>query len=281
MSPGIISLVIFAAILHASWNALAKKSSEPLFGIGSFRLVCAAMALCCIPFVELPARESWWALVLSTLVHSAYYFTAASSLKTADLSQVYPLYRGISPLLVAALSAWFANEWLNGIQWLAIVIITTGLLSIAWHPDIRGRLSRQALYWGLTTSVLIATYTVVDGMGVRVAGNPLSYIFWLFALEAIPIGAYLFLLKRREFYTYLVENYKTSIAGGVASAVAYGLVIYAMSLGAIALVSSLRESSVIFAAIIGSLFLGEPFGRRRILASCLVVIGVIVIRLAA
>jgi len=260
---------------------MAKKSSEPLFGIGSFRLVCAAGAVCCIPFVELPAPESWWALVFSTLVHSVYYFTAAASLKTADLSQVYPLYRGISPLLVAALSAWFANEWLNGTQWLAILIITTGLLSIAWHPDIRGRLSRQALYWGLATSVLIATYTVVDGMGVRVAGNPLSYIFWLFALEALPIGTYLFLLKRREFSTYLVENYKTSIAGGVASAVAYGLVIYAMSLGAIALVSSLRESSVIFAAIIGSLFLGEPFGRRRILASCLVVIGVIVIRLAA
>ena len=280
MSLTIIALVLAAALLHASWNALAKKSSDPLFGIGSFRLVCAGFAICFIPFVDLPAKESWWALLVSTLIHSAYYFTAAASLKAADLSQVYPLYRGISPLLVAILSTWFASEWLNPVQWSAVFIITTGLLTIAWHPDIRGRLSRQALMWGLATSVLIACYTVIDGLGVRVAGDPLSYIVWLFALEALPIGAYLVFKDRQGFTNYMSANMTTCIAGGIASAVAYGLVIYAMSLGAIALVSSLRETSVIFAAIIGSVFLREPFGRRRVIASAIVVLGVIIIRLA-
>jgi len=94
-------------------------------------------------------------------------------------------FRGISPLLVAILSAWFASEWLNPVQWSAVIIITTGLLAIAWHPDIKGRLSRQALSWGLATSVLIACYTVIDGLGVREAGNPLSYIVWLFALSPL------------------------------------------------------------------------------------------------
>jgi len=280
MSLTVIMLVLAAALLHASWNALAKKSSDPLFGIGSFRLVCAGCAICFIPFVDLPAKASWWALLVSTLIHSAYYFTAAASLKAADLSQVYPLYRGISPLLVAILSAWFASEWLNPVQWSAVLIITTGLLAIAWHPDIKGRLSRQALSWGLATSVLIACYTVIDGLGVREAGNPLSYIVWLFALEALPIGAYLMLKERQGFTNYLSANITTCIAGGIASAVAYGLVIYAMSLGVIALVSSLRETSVIFAALIGTLFLREPFGRRRVIASAIVVLGVIVIRLA-
>jgi len=278
MSLTVIMLVLAAALLHASWNALAKKSSDPLFGIGSFRLVCAGCAICFIPFVDLPAKASWWALLVSTLIHSAYYFTAAASLKAADLSQVYPLYRGISPLLVAILSAWFASEWLNPVQWSAVLIITTG--AIAWHPDIKGRLSRQALSWGLATSVLIACYTVIDGLGVREAGNPLSYIVWLFALEALPIGAYLMLKERQGFTNYLSANITTCIAGGIASAVAYGLVIYAMSLGVIALVSSLRETSVIFAALIGTLFLREPFGRRRVIASAIVVLGVIVIRLA-
>ena len=267
-----------AAVLHASWNGLAKSSSDPLFGIGSFRLVVGLIALCLIPFVPVPDKASWWAIVASTIIHTGYYFTAAGSLRHGDLSQVYPVYRGLSPILVALLAAWFASEWLGVNQWLAIAIISTGLLSLAWNPDIAGRIPRAALLWGLATSILIAGYTVVDGLGVREAGNPLSYIVWLFFCETIPIGSYLLLKRRAAFTDYLKANLLTCVVGGVASSAAYGMVIYAMSLSAIALVSSLRETSVVFAAIIGSVFLGEPFGKRRILASALVALGIVLIK---
>lgn len=280
MSITIILLVLTAAILHASWNALAKSSSDPLMGIGSFRIIVALPALCIIPFVPLPASASWWAIILSTLIHTVYYFTAAGALKHGDLSQIYPIYRGLSPVLVAILSAWFAHEWLGLWQALAIGVISVGLLSLAWSPDLAGRISKTALLWGLATSVLIACYTVVDGIGVREAGNALSYIVWLFTLEAFPIGIYLMMTRRQTFSTYVQENIARCLMGGIASSVAYGLVIYAMSLSAIALVSSLRETSVIFAAIIGSLFLGEPFGRRRIIASAFVAVGIVLIRWA-
>lgn len=267
-----------AAVLHASWTALAKSSSDPLFGIGSFLLVIALIALCIIPFVPLPAKASWWAIVASTIIHTAYYFTAAGSLRHGDLSQVYPVYRGLSPILVALLSAWFASEWLGVGQWFAIGIISVGLLSLAWNPDVAGRIPRTALLWGLATSVLIACYTVVDGLGVRDAGNPLSYIVWLFFCEAFPLGSYLLLKRRAAFVDYVRKNLLTCVLGGMASSAAYGLVIYAMSLSAIALVSSLRETSVVFAAIIGSVFLGEPFGRQRVIASALVAVGIVLMK---
>ncbi len=278
MTTTVILLVLAAAVLHAGWNALAKSSSDPLFGIGSFRFVVALVALCIIPFVPLPAKASWWAIFASTVIHTAYYFTAAASLRHGDLSQVYPVYRGLSPILVAMLSAWFAKEWLSMGQWIAIITVSAGLLSLAWNPDVTGRISRSALLWGLATSVLIASYTVVDGMGVRAAGNAISYIVWLFLFEALPIGTYLFLQKRAAFTTYVRRNLWTCVIGGLASSVAYGMVIFAMSISAIALVSSLRETSVVFAAIIGSVFLGERFGRRRIVASAFVVSGIILVK---
>ena len=279
MNTTVILLVLLAALLHASWNALAKGSSDPLFGIGSFRFVVALIALCFIPFLPIPDKASWWAIFASTLVHTIYYFTAAGSLKHGDLSQVYPIYRGLSPILVAILSAWFASEWLGFSQWLAIGVISIGLLSLAWNPDISGRISRRALLWGLATSVLIACYTVIDGLGVRRAGNPLSYIAWLFFFEALPIGTYLLLTRRAAFLNYARENWLTCVMGGIASSAAYGMVIIAMSMSAIALVSSLRETSVVFAAIIGSVFLGERFGRRRVIASALVAVGIVLIKL--
>jgi len=134
------------------------------------------------------------------------------------------------------------------------------------------------MIWTLLTATLIAGYTIIDGIGVRVSGNPLSYIVWLFIFEIVPIGFILLITKRMEWSRYFLENRFELCAGGVASAVAYGLVIYAMSLGPMAIVSSLRETSVIFAAIIGAVYLREPFGMARIRAAVMVAIGIIIIR---
>ena len=142
-----------------------------------------------------------------------------------------------------------------------------------------GKIPPQALRWGIITSILIAAYTITDGLGVRLSNNSLSYILWLFILEVIPIGCWLLIYRRPQWLTYMKDARTSILFGGIASSLAYGLVIYAMSLGALAVVSSLRETSVIFAALIGTLILGEPFGRQRIIAAILVGAGIVIMRL--
>lgn len=278
MTTGIVIMVLLAALMHAGWNALAKRGGEPLYSIASYQAGGGLVALLLLPFVPLPAVESWWAILTSTAIHTVYYVTAAAALRHGDLSQVYPLYRGLSPVLVSIGAAYFAGEWLSPAQIVGIGLISLALISLAWSPVASGRVPRAALVWGLTTSVVIASYTVVDGMGVRQSGTALGYIMWLFALEGVPIGIYLMCRHRKPFTGFVVANWKVSVLGGVISSVAYGLVIFAMSLGPIALVSSLRETSVIFAAVIGTFFLGERFGRQRIIAAILVAAGIIAIR---
>ncbi len=279
MTTLLIVLVLSAALLHATWNALVKSGGTPEFTIAAYQLVGGIVCLCLVPFFPLPAVESWWAIVASVLIHNVYYFTLSQAYRAGDLSQVYPLFRGFAPVLVAIGAAVFAGEVLGAGTLVGLVLISVGLMSITLLGNQLGKISPVALRWGLLTSVLIASYTVVDGIGVRLAGNSISYILWLFVFEVVPIGSWLLLTRRREWLGYLRSSVGNVLFGGIASSLAYGLVIFAMSLGAMAIVSSLRETSVIFAALIGTLVLGEPFGRQRVIAALLVALGIIVMRL--
>jgi len=278
VTPLVIGLVLFAALLHASWNAMAKSGGTPEYSIASYQLVGA---LVCLPFlfaIPLPLVESWPMILLSVVWHNCYYFTLAKSYRAGDLSQMYPLFRGLAPVLVAIGAAVFAHEWLSPGSMLGIGLISFGLISITLLGGQFGKIPPLALRWGLATSALIAIYTVTDGMGVRVAGNSLSYILWLFALEPIPICLILLFIDRDGWFDYMRNKPGKIVLGGIASSSAYGLVIFAMGLGSMAMVSSLRETSVIFAALIGTLVFRESFGRQRIFASVLVACGVILIR---
>lgn len=279
MTPLIAGLVLLAALLHASWNAMAKSGGRPQFSIASYRLVSA---VCCLPFLfmlPLPAENSWVPLVLSVLIHSAYYVTLARAYTVGDLSQVYPIFRGLAPVLVVAGAALFAGEVLEPGAMLGIGLVSLGLVSIALAGGSAGRISRAAMGWGVLTSVLIAGYTVADGIGARAAGNVFSYITWLFVLEPVPIGLWLLCTDRHQWSIYMKSRPGKIVAGALAAGLAYGMVIYAMSLAPLALVSSLRETSVIFAAIIGVLLFREPFGRQRIIAAVLVCCGVATIKM--
>lgn len=271
-------LVLLAALLHASWNALVKSGGSPEFTIASFQLFGGLVSLCLIGFVPVPDPASWPFIFASVVVHSLYYVSMAQAYRAGDLSQVYPLFRGLAPVLVAIGALIFANEKLETGTVAGIVLISAGLMSITLLGQHFGKIPKQALYWGLITSVLIATYTVIDGMGVRLAGDPVSFIVWLFAFEFIPIVAWLLLTQRQAWFNYIRQSKAKILFGGLASNGAYALVIYAMSLGAMAIVSSLRETSVIFAALIGTLILGEPFGRQRVIAALLVAMGIIIMR---
>ena len=279
MSPFIIGLVLLAAILHASWNAMAKSGGTPQFSIASYRLISA---VCCLPLLflfPLPLTASWPMLLASAIIHTAYYGTLSMSYRSGDLSQVYPLFRGLAPVLVVLGAALFANEYLPSGAMIGIGLVSAGLISITFAGGAVGKIPAAALRWGLATSVLIAAYTVADGIGVRAAGNPFSYIIWLFVLEPIPIGLWLLARDRAGWFGYMRAKPGKITAGALATATAYAMVIFAMGVAPMAMVSSLRETSVIFAALIGTLMFREPFGRQRIIAAILVCVGVMLIKI--
>ncbi len=257
---------------------MVKSGGAAEFSIAAYQVVGSLVCLVLVWFVPLPEPASWPYIAASVLIHNIYYFTLARSYRSGDLSVVYPLFRGLAPVLVALGAGWFAGEWLSGSAMLGVGLVSLGLIALALFGSKNARPSTETLKWGLITSVMIATYTVVDGSGVRTVDNSFSYILWLFIFEPVPISCWLLLTNRQQWFIYLKSRPGKILFGGVASSTAYALVIYAMSLGAMALVSSLRETSVIFAAIIGSMILKEPFGRQRFVAACMVAMGVIVIR---
>jgi len=281
MSSSVIALVLAAAILHASWNAMAKSGGSPEFSIAAYQLVGTVVCAVLVWFVPFPEVTSWPFILLSVVIHNFYYLTLAKSYRHGDLSMVYPLFRGLAPVLVALGAAGFAGEYLSSKALFGVGLVSFGLIVLALFGSAGSRPSAAAIKWGLLTSLMIAAYTVVDGSGVRLVENSLSYILWLFLFEAFPICIWLWFTRREAWLAYMKSRPLKIIAGGVAASTAYGLVIYAMSLGAMALVSSIRETSVIFAAVIGSMFLKEPFGRQRIIAASFVALGVIVIRFYA
>ena len=278
MSPFIVGLVLLAALLHASWNAMAKSGGTPQYSIASYRLVNAVWCLPLLFLFPLPLAASWPMLLASTLIHTVYYYTLSKSYRSGDLSQVYPLFRGLAPVLVVLGAALLASEYLPIGAIFGIGLVSAGLISITFSGGMLGKIPGPALRWGLATSVLIAAYTVADGMGVRVAGNPFSYILWLFVFEPIPIGLWLLATDRSGWFGYMRAKPGKITVGALAAATAYAMVIYAMSVAPMAMVSSLRETSVIFAALIGTLMFREPFGRQRIIAAVLVCLGVVLIK---
>ncbi|MDH3631607.1 MAG: EamA family transporter [Gammaproteobacteria bacterium] len=278
MSPLIVGLVLLAALLHAGWNAMAKSGGTPQYSIASYRLVNAVWCLPLLFFFPLPLAASWPMLLASTIIHTAYYYTLSKSYRSGDLSQVYPLFRGLAPVLVILGAALLASEYLPMGAMLGIGLVSAGLISITFAGGALGKIPGPALRWGLATSVFIAAYTVADGMGVRAAGNPFSYILWLFVFEPIPIGLWLLATDRTGWFGYMRAKPGKITAGALAAATAYAMVIYAMSVAPMAMVSSLRETSVIFAALIGTLMFREPFGRQRIIAAILVCLGVVLIK---
>ena len=278
MTPLLVALVLTAAVLHAVWNAMTKSGGTPEISIASYHVVGSSVCIVIAIFLPFPNLEAWPILIGSMAVHNLYYFALARAYRVGDLSQVYPLFRGVAPVLVACGAAVVAHEYLTLGTVAGIVCISLGVISLAFRTTTFGVMPRAAVAWATVTGILIATYTILDGLGVRASTNELSFIVWLFILELVPIGTIMLATRRTEWFDYMRANQGKVIFGGVASTTAYGLVIYAMSLGSMAVVSSLRETSVIFAAIIGALFLREPFGAARVRAATLVALGIVMMR---
>jgi drug/metabolite transporter (DMT)-like permease len=295
----ILILVLFAAALHASWNALLKWSGDRdrlltlAVMIGTGGLVC----LIGIPFVPLPESVAWRFLATSVVLHVGYYVFLIRAYRGGDLSQVYPIARGVGPLLVAFSSATLVGESLTITEFLGVLVICCGIASLAlsglrWErwgesggqretsePEDRQRASRHPVVFAVVTGVFIAGYTIVDGLGVRATKNPLSYILWMNFLEGLPLLFFALAARPQEFHRVLRNRGRSAALAGVLAALAYGLVVWAYSMGMIAPIAALRETSVVMAAWSGTRLMHDPFGTRRIVAAAVVVAGIVLLNL--
>jgi len=275
----IILLVLLAALLHASWNALVKIGGDRKLTTAMVAIMSGVVCLPLLPFVDPPDQASWPFILGSVAIHLGYYYGLSEMYETGDFSLVYPLARGPAPLLVALAAAATAGEALGGWKMLGVVMVSLGIASLAFGRGWpRGDHARAVIFAGFTC-LTIAAYSLVDGFGVRHAGSSLGYIAWLFVIDAIPFPLIIALHRGRTLAGYIRRNWKTGLGAAAMSASAYGIVIWAMDHTAMAGVVSLRETSVVFAAAIGALFMGESFGPWRICAAIAVTLGNVLIHL--
>ncbi len=275
LDPTVAGLVLLAALMHASWNAVVKSDTDRLASFGLVMLAGCGFGLAMLPFVQTPGRDAWPYLLGSVAIHNFYYFFLLRAYAHGDLSLVYPIARGLGPTLVAIVSGAVIGEYLNLRESAGVVCVSLGIAGLAFARGLPDTGERRAMAMAVCTGFTIAGYTVVDGLGARAAGDPLGYIAWLNILE----GPWLFLFaawkRGPALFDYIERFWWRGTAGGVVAAIGYGIAIWASSLGSIAHVSALRETSVLFAALMGTFLLGETFGRKRIYAAALMVAGLL------
>lgn len=272
-----VILVLTAAVMHATWNAVVKVDDDRLVTMAVMIGTTGLLAPLLLLLGPAPTAESWPYIVLSALLNNAYFLFLIEAYRVGDLSHAYPLARGSAPLMVAGGAALFAGEHLSGRELAGVAIVSGGIigLMVVGGSGLKG--GWRSIVYPLLTGLMIAAYTVVDGIGVRLSGNPAGYIGWLFILSPLPLVAIALARRRRAAIAFLREKWRRPVLGGCLNMGSYGLSIWALSLGAMAHVSALRETSVIIAALIGTRLLKEPLGRHRVLASVVVAFGVVLI----
>ncbi|WP_298855906.1 EamA family transporter [uncultured Ruegeria sp.] len=279
MTIGALFIVLTAAFLHALWNAVVKGAPDKAIVLGLISLGHAIPAMFVIPFTGLPVWAAFPFIVGSTLIHWGYYWFLNTAYKHGDLSVVYPISRGMTPVLVALGAILFAGEVLPSVAWIGIICISLGIgcLSLA---GLGRHTNWIAVAAALGTGLMIASYSLVDGIGIRLSENTLGYIATLFVAE-IFVAGFIFTTRWQRVVTLPRRYVWAGLAGGVISGVAYGLVLYAKTIAPLGVVSALRESSVIFASIIGVMWFGEGPKSNRLLAASIVVIGIVALAMAS
>jgi uncharacterized membrane protein len=274
----VVGAVLAAAILHASWNALLKDGRDRLAMVVLLDLTAMALSALLLPLATSPAPASWGLLGLSVLLHTGYKVLLMQSYQVGDLNQVYPLARGTAPLLVAVVAALFLGEHLGPWQLGGLVGVCGGLVLLLEGGRATPQ-GRPMLGLAVATGVAIAAYTVTDGLGVRRSGTDLGYVAWLFLLGGLPIPLWTLAIQRRRLGARVRDRVSVGVVAGALSLAAYGLVIWAQRRDALAVVAALRETSVLVAALIGTLAFSERFGRRRVLAAACITAGIVLLNL--
>ncbi len=274
-----IMLVLAAALLHALWNAMIKGSSDRVLAMGLINLGHFLPSLIVVFLYLPPAREAWPFLAASTGIHFFYYGFLLLAYRFGDLSHVYPIARGVAPVMVAFGAQLFAGEFLPPVAWAGILLVSFGIGTLFLDRR-NGKIPPNAVIAAVLTGITIAAYSIADGMGVRASGSPLGYIGWLFVLESIAGFGFLF-YRRKILSDVSLKRYAIGLSGGLISGLAYGLAIYAKNLTTLGTVSAIRESSVIIAALIGVFWFGERPWQLRLIAAVIVACGVILLAASA
>jgi len=276
----IFAAVLFAAACHAGWNALIKVGLDPLSTTTLIAIGAAAVSLVGLPFAGMPAPAAWPWLVGSAVIHLLYFAALIESYRFGDLGQVYPLARGSAPLMTAIASALLIGERLSLRGWIGIVTLGAGvlLLSARGGREIM-QLDRRTVGYALLTALAICAYSVTDGIGARVSQNPQSYVLWLLVANAVVLVPYGLRRDWKGVNATVRQFWLRGLVGGALQALSYGIALWAMTLAPIAVIASLRETSVLFGAIIAILLLKEPLRAARIVAATLIACGLVLIRL--
>ncbi len=268
--------MLAAAAAHASWNAIAHGIKDRLIAFALMGVGGLALSLPLLVAARAPAPASRPYLAASVVLHIIYQLLLMRCYRLGEFSQVYPLARGTSPVVVAVVAALFVGERLSGAQLAGVLLVAVALACLVFAGH---RPGRAALTAAAGTGLAIAAYTVVDGVGVRLAHSPAGYIGWLMTLEGIVIPAAALILRRRALPGQLRGVWRAGLLGGLLSVAAYGLVLWAQTRAALALVAALRETSIVIGAVIGSAVFHERFGRPRVAATVLAVTGIALLNL--
>ena len=282
MTPVVLGAVLFAAVLHGTWNAIAKAIPDRLVSsalIGLVHLVVGGLA--CI-FLPVPEPAAWPALLASVLLQTAYLIMLTAAYSRTEFSKAYPLTRGVAVVVVTIVSVGVLREPLSTLQVLGVVVVAVALLGLAFAGGgDRGR--ARDLLMPVLVGLVVASYTLVDGVGVRASGAALGYAAWLFFLQGItlPVACLVLSRDRRGLMSGMRRHVGWGALGGTLALTAYGIVVWAQSVAPLALVSALRETSVLMAAFIGFLFFRERLTVTRVVATSFAMAGVVMLRLGA
>jgi drug/metabolite transporter (DMT)-like permease len=274
--------VLFAAACHAGWNAAIKSTLDPMATTVLIAVGAAVAAVPGVPFVGAPAPASWPWLAASVAIHLFYFAGLIESYRAGDLGQVYPIARGSAPLMTAVATTLFVGERLGVSGWSGIGLLAAGvmLLSLRGGRDLT-KLDRRAVGYAMFTAVTICAYSVVDGIGARLAGpgQANAYSVWLFIAIAPVVAAYGFARNGGAIVAAAAPHWKIGLGGGALAVISYSIAIWAMTVAPIAIVAALRETSVLFGALIAVVFLREPLRASRLSAATMIVAGLILIRM--
>ena len=278
MSFEVAAIVLFAAALHAGWNALIKISGDRVCVMAFVTLVGSLLSFFVLPFVESPHPASWPLLVLTILLHTGYHFFLPIAYDHGDLGQVYPMARGSAPILVTLAAFLLVGETLEPFALIGVLCLAVGVMTLTFDKTTGIAKKPRAVCFALATGACIASYTLVDGLGARQAGSILGFAVWLTIGDGLLTFVLAFLWKGGAIWQVARSNLAIGLAGGAMQVGAYWIIVWALAVAPMGQVSALRETSVLFAALISTLVLREGFGVWRFVSAVLISLGLMLQR---
>lgn len=277
MTATVFAVVLFAAALHATWNAIVKAGKNTFLTTVLVTTFAAIWAGIFLPFLPIPHVSSWFYIIFSSILEIIYFILLANTYHIADMSQTYPLMRGAAPIIIALLSTLLLDEKLEISTWLGIIIICSGIFINLKKINFS---NKKGIFFSFLNAFIIAGYTIVDGKGVRVSGSPIAYTLWIFLFTGLSILIWTLITKNEEILEYTKKNWHLGAIGGIGTIASYGLALWAMTSAPVAIIAALRECSILFAILISLFILKEKINSSHVISAFVIAIGAIILRLS-